>query len=491
MSEPRRVDVLIVGAGFAGIGLGIELARRAQESFLIIEQADDVGGTWRDNRYPGVACDVPSHLYELASRPNPTWSRVFAKGDEIQAYLRSCVRVEGLESHLLLGCALESAQWDPAASRWQVHTARGEISAAILIVATGRLSEPRLPAVSGLHNFAGAWWHSARWQPQASLAGQRVGLVGTGASAVQILPQIAQQAGAVVVFQRTPPYVLPRDDHRYSDAELERFAADPQSVATLRAELFAEAERGVDARLRRHPDIEMLREHALDHLAAQVPDPGLRQTLTPDYEIGCKRIVFSDEYFPALLAGNVTLEPSALAQVTADGAIAAGGHAYKLDALVFATGFNTTSPSIATRVHGRDGLPLAERWRDGPAAYASVSVPGFPNMYVLGGPNSALGHSSAILILEAQFGYVLGALDHLAASDAAALEVTETALASYRHEIDELARGTVWTDGGCSSWYRDQRTGRVTLLWPGSAAAFANRHGSFRPEAYKLIRSAA
>lgn len=490
MSEPRRVDVLIVGAGFAGIGLGIELAHRRRESFLIIEQADDIGGTWRDTRYPGVACDVPSHLYELASRPNPAWSRVFAGGDEIQDYLRACVQAEGLESHLSLGCGLESAQWDPATSRWLARTARGEISAAALIIATGRLSEPRLPAVNGLHDFTGAWWHSARWSPEASLAGRRVGLVGTGASAVQILPRIASEADVVVVFQRTPPYVLPRDDHRYSDAELERFATDPESVATLRAELFAEAERGVDARLRRHPDIELLRQRALDHLAAQIPDPNLRQVLTPYYEIGCKRIVFSDEYFPALLAGNVTLEPSALAQVAATGAVAANGHAYELDVLVFATGFNTTSPSIAARVHGRDGLPLAEQWRDGPTAYASVSVPGFPNMYVLGGPNSALGHSSAILILEAQFGYVLGALDHLAASGAAALEVTDAALASYQSEIDELAHGTVWTDGGCSSWYRDQHSGRITLLWPGSAAAFVTRHGSFQPAAYKLIRGA-
>ena len=319
-----RVDVLIVGAGFAGIGMGIQLARRGRESFVIIEQADDVGGTWRDNRYPGVSCDIPSHLYSFSFRPNPGWSRVFAEGREIHAYLRACVREEGLDEHLRLNCALSQAQWNDDDARWLVRTTRGDFSAASLVIATGRLSEPKIPPIKNLDGFGGRWWHSARWNAKVSLVGKRVGLVGTGASAIQILPRLAAEASEVVVFQRSAPYILPRGDREYSREEMERFAADPGTVTALRDELFAEAERGIGARQRRHPDIDLLRQRALDHLAASVPDPGLRRLLTPDYEIGCKRILFSDDYYAALQLGHVRLEPTPLARI-ADGSITGEG----------------------------------------------------------------------------------------------------------------------------------------------------------------------
>jgi cation diffusion facilitator CzcD-associated flavoprotein CzcO len=492
------VDVLIVGAGFAGIGMGIQLARRGRESFVIIEQAGDVGGTWRDNRYPGVSCDIPSHLYSFSFRPNPAWSRVFAEGREIHAYLRACVQEEGLDDHLRLNCALTQAQWNDDDARWLVRTTRGDFSAASLVIATGRLSEPRLPLIKNLDGFAGRWWHSAQWNAKVSLVGKRVGLVGTGASAIQILPRLATEASEVVTFQRSAPYILPRGDRQYSREETERFAADPRTITTLRDELFAEAERNIRARQRRHPDIDLLQQRALDHLTASVLDAGLRRLLTPGYEIGCKRILFSDDYYAALQLGHVRLEPTPLTRI-ADGsgntgghgsrvAVAASGNSYELDVLVLATGFNSTRPSIAGHIRGRRSRLLADEWGNGMAAHASTTVHGFPNMYVLDGPNAALGHNSAIYMIETQVGYVLAALDHLTASRADALDVTAEAVDSYMRDIDEMARDTVWVQGGCTSWYRDERTGRVTLLWPDSARSFRERLATFVPASYEHLR---
>ena len=511
---PTEVDVLIVGAGFAGIGMGIQLARRGRESFVIIEQADDVGGTWRDNRYPGVSCDIPSHLYSFSFRPNPGWSRVFAEGREIHAYLRTCVRDEGLDEHLLLNCALSEAEWNGADARWLVRTTRGDFAAASLVIATGRLSEPKTPAIKNLAGFGGRWWHSARWNAKVSLVGKRVGLVGTGASAIQILPRLAAEASEVVVFQRSAPYILPRGDREYSREEMERFAADPGTVTALRDELFAEAERGIGARQRRHPDIDLLRQRALDHLVAAVPDPGQRRLQTPDYEIGCKRILFSDDYYATVQLDHVRLEPSPLDRI-ADGsasggeahggansggansgggnrtAVAASGHRYELDVLVLATGFNSTRPSIAGHIRGRRSRLLADEWSNGMAAHASTTVNGFPNMYVLDGPNAALGHNSAIYMIETQVSYVLSALDHLAASGADALDVTAEAVHAYMRDIDNRARDTVWVTGGCTSWYRDERSGRVTLLWPDSATSFRDRLATFVPASYEHLRRSA
>jgi cation diffusion facilitator CzcD-associated flavoprotein CzcO len=495
--EATAVDVLIVGAGFAGIGMGIQLARAGRESFVIIEQADDVGGTWRDNRYPGVSCDIPSHLYSFSFRPNPSWSRVFAEGREIHAYLRACVRDEGLQDHLRLNCALSEAEWSDERARWSVRTTRGDFSAASLVIATGRLSEPKIPPIKNLDSWGGRWWHSARWNAKVSLVGRRVGVVGTGASAIQILPRLAAEASEIVVFQRSAPYILPRGDRKYSREEMERFAADPGTVTALRDELFAEAERGIGARQQRHPDIDLLRQRALDHLAAAVGDVGLRRLLTPDYEIGCKRILFSDDYYCALQLGHVRLEPTPLARIADSSgnggsgsrtAIAASGRSYELDVLVLATGFNSTRPSIAGHIRGRRGRLLADEWSNGMTAHASTSVHGFPNMYVLDGPNAALGHNSAIYMIETQVGYVLSALDHLASSGADALEVTEEAVRSYMRDIDQMAQGTVWVQGGCTSWYRDERTGRVTLLWPDSATSFRDRLATFAPLSYEHLR---
>jgi cation diffusion facilitator CzcD-associated flavoprotein CzcO len=470
------VSVAIVGAGIAGIGMGAQLKRAGRDDFVILERASELGGTWRDNRYPGVACDIPSELYSYSFRPNPLWSRLFAPGGEILDYLRDTARAEGLTPQLRLGEPLTRAAWQ--GDHWRLETPCGPLAARTLVMAAGRLSEPKTPAIAGLETFPGRAFHSARWS-DAPLGGLRVGLVGTGASAVQLLPELARRAASVTVFQRSAAWVLPRGDR----------ALAPGEHRPERATLSAEAERLFAARIAGTAELAALHDAAAAHLRAQVADPVLRGALTPDYEIGCKRAVFSDDYFPALQRSNVTLEPSALAAVEGATAVAASGARSELDALIFATGFATTRPPFARLITGRDGETLAAHWADGMVSHASTVVHGFPNLFVLDGPNSALGHHSAFEVIEAQIDYVLGALDHLDRVGST-LEVSAEAEAAYAAEIERLAARTVWMRGGCRSWYRDEASGRLTLLWPATVAEYRERYGAFDPAPFAAVPAA-
>jgi cation diffusion facilitator CzcD-associated flavoprotein CzcO len=485
-TEPRDVDVAIIGAGFAGIGMGIQLALRGRESFVILERAQDVGGTWRDNRYPGVACDVPSHLYSFSFQPKANWSQVFASGAEIQTYLRECVREQRLHSRIRFGAEVHQARWDAVHRNWRITTAVGEYRARTLIVAAGRLSEPRILELDGLDEFPGPVFHSSRWDDNVTFAQRQVGVVGTGASAAQIIPRLAGTAARLVVFQRSASYIIPRDDRTYTEDERRLFEHDPDAARYLRNQLFWEAEQNIAQRKGVRPDIDLLRERALNHLANQVPDPELRARLTPEYEIGCKRVLLSDEFYPALTRDDVTLESSAIKHVEGNIAVAASGAHYPLDVIILATGFLSTRPPFAQRIFGRDGALLAARWADGMVAYASIAVHGFPNMFVLDGPNASLGHNSAIHMIETQINYVLGALDYLRSSPRALLEVTEAAEQAYTRDIDAMSHSTVWIQGGCRSWYVDESSGRLTLLWPDTAQSFRERNGVFDPLPYRL-----
>ncbi|MEH3078441.1 MAG: NAD(P)/FAD-dependent oxidoreductase [Quadrisphaera sp.] len=493
--EHLTVDVAVIGAGVAGLATAIQLRRRGRESFVVLERGDDVGGTWRDNTYPGVACDVPAPLYAYTFRPQPAWTHRYARGDQVLDYLRTSAREEGLAPHLRLRADVRDATWHDddgvdGGGRWHVAAATpdGElrVSARVLVTAVGRLAEPRTPDVPGLQRFEGPVVHTARWGSEVDVRGLRVGVVGTGASAVQVVPQLAGVAAQVVVFQRTAPWVVPRRDAEVPAEERSALQRDPAAVQALRAGLLAELDAGIAARRRQRPALDALRARALEHLASQVPDGPLRRVLTPTYEVGCKRVLLSDDFYPALLRSDVRLEPSALARVDGRTAVAGSGARHDLDALVLATGFTTTRPPIAERLHGRGGRTLAQRWAGGMAAYASTAVPGFPNLFLLGGPHAVLGHSSAIDVLEAQVEHVLGALEHLRrlGAGAAPLEVDEATEAAYLHDVDAMAAGTVWDDGGCSSWYRDDRSGRLALLWPASAAEFRARNARFDPAAY-------
>ncbi|CAN5163786.1 NAD(P)/FAD-dependent oxidoreductase [soil metagenome] len=477
---PEHRDVVIVGAGFAGIGAGIRLKRRGIHSFLILERADEVGGTWRDNHYPGVACDVPSHLYSFSFRPNPEWSSVFAPGEEIQRYLVESAHDEDLAEHLRLGTELLDASWQEG--RWRLSTSAGDFSARMLILACGRLSEPRIPAVPGIDSFDGELFHSARWRTDVELNGKRVAVVGSGASAVQIVPELAKVAAEVVVLQRSAPYIVPRDERRYSDAERSLFRRLPEELSDYRAELFWKAEEAFAQRSGNPSSTDRARQRALSHLAAQVPDPVIRGLLTPDYEIGCKRVLISNDYYPAFSLPNVRLERSALAGIDSSALITANGARHEVDVAVLATGFHSAEQPYAALVHGRAGLSLAEHWADGMTAHASTVVHGFPNLFIINGPNGGVGHNSAIYLIESQLDYVLGALQF--AGEHGVLEVSEAAETEYSARIGELSEGTVWTAGGCQSWYLDPWNGRLTLLWPDFAHAFRAANGRFDPESY-------
>jgi cation diffusion facilitator CzcD-associated flavoprotein CzcO len=486
--SPHHVDVFIVGAGFAGIGLGIRLAREGAHTFVIAERSDGVGGTWRDNTYPGVACDIPSHLYSFSFRQKSDWSGVFAAGPEILAYLEECVRNEGLQPHLRLGAELLAAEWDDADGRWNIVTTAGDYTARALVTAAGRLSEPRVPATPGLAGFDGPVFHTSRWNHGVDLGGRRVGITGTGASAVQVLPHLAEQAAEVVVFQRSAPYVVPRNDRRYSDDEKALFGTEPQRLDDSRTAIFWKAEETFPSRLGREPDLGAQRALWRNHLENQIDDPALRLVLTPDYELGCKRVLVSDDYYPALTRPNVHLENSALSALDGNRAVAASGRSHDLDVLIFATGFHSTRQPFAERIAGRFGTLLSEHWSNGMTAYASTVVHGFPNLFIIDGPNASLGHNSAIHMIETQVEYVLGALSHLAGHPDAVLDVSAHAEASYTADIDAAAAGTVWLTGGCRSWYVDDRSQRLTLLWPGYAHTFRERNGRFDPDPFHPVR---
>ncbi|WLP90023.1 NAD(P)/FAD-dependent oxidoreductase [Gordonia sp. NB41Y] len=483
------VDVAIVGAGFAGIGMATHLARRGNESFMVLERADAVGGTWRDNIYPGIACDIPAHLYSFSFRPPADWSSIYPSGAEIRDYLELAAAEEGLLPHIRFGAELDGAVWDSGSACWHltVSGAGGEhrIDAKVLVLAVGRLSEPKIPdTIDGLDTFPGPVVHTAGWRDDLPLAGSRIGVVGTGASAVQLVPELAAVADEVVVFSRTAPYVVPRDD-RLLDADERAALLDPETAARRRDELLHNADQAFRQRLGLHPDIDEIRDRARGHLERQVPDPVLRAQLTPDYEIGCKRILLSDDFYPALLRDNVVFEPNALSTVVESKACAAGGATYDLDMIVMATGFEAARPPVSRHVSGRGGELLSDHWSHGMTSYASTVVAGFPNMFVLDGPNAALGHNSAIYMIETQLDYVIGALDHMAADGVRSLEVSADAEAGYTREIDERSAQTVWM-AGCNSWYLDPASGRLTLLWPGTAASFRARNGTFEPGPFEF-----
>jgi len=482
----EEVDTIIVGSGFGGLGMGIRLARESERSFLILERADDVGGTWRDNTYPGVACDIPSHLYSFSFRPKTDWGQFYANGAEIQKYLKDSARQEGLLPHLRLATEVLEMRWQPDSARWHLETTTGQYHCRVLVVAAGRLSEPRIPEIPGLADFAGPVFHSSEWDHSVDLAGRRVGVVGTGASAIQIAPNISGAAESVVLFQRTPAYIVPRADRAYSDVEMRVLARVPGAIERLRSKLFWDAEAGFAKRIGLPAAVAEFRDVALGHLASQVADPALRARLTPDYEIGCKRVALSDEFYPAISSGAVRLEPSALKSLDGDRASAASGAEYELDVLVLATGFHTTRPPFATRVFGRGGLALSERWSRGMVAHASTTVAGFPNLFVIDGPNASLGHNSAVHMIETQIAFILSALDHLEIVNGEVLEVSREAEDAWVSELDRRSASTVWLTGGCASWYVDDRSQRLTLLWPDFAFAFRDEVGTFDPRGYRV-----
>lgn len=485
MSTPRHVRIAIVGAGFGGIGAGIRLRRAGERDFQIFDRGAEVGGTWRDNSYPGCACDVPSHVYSLSFAPNPDWSRRFAGQAEIWAYLRRCVDEHGLRPHLRLGHEVRAAAWDDEAARWVIDTSHGRWTADVLVAAAGPLAEPAVPKLPGLETFAGESFHSARWNHDYDLTGRRVAVIGTGASAIQFVPRIAPIVDRLTVFQRTPPWVLPRADRPIAAARRRLYRRLPAARWLTRAALYWGREVAATGFL--HPAVMRVAQRAARrHLHRQVPDPALRATLTPNYTLGCKRVLLSDDYYPALTRSNVEVVTAGIAEVRPDGIVTRDGATHRADAIIFGTGFHVTDMPLARAIRGRDGRSLAEVWQGGMRAYRGTSVTGFPNLFLLLGPNTGLGHNSVIFMIECQLTHLLGLLRHLRATGVPAVEPTPDAQADDAARIDRRMARTVWSRGGCRSWYTDA-TGRNSTLWPGYSWSYWWRTRRFDAEAYRPV----
>src|SRR3984957_13011813 len=447
---PAHVPIAIVGSGFSGLGSAIALANEgyAPRDVLILERRSGVGGTWYDNSYPGCRCDVPSNLYSFSFAPNPNWSETFSGQPEIERYLQSTARRYGVLDRIAFDAELESARWNAERSVWELDTARGSLTADVLISGGGGLSEPSIPDLTGAGTFAGTSFHSAQWNHEHDLTGRRVAIIGTGASTIQFLPHVQREAGHVILFQRTPPWVFP---HRNRPT------------------------RGYE-RL------------AFRYLARQVADPELRAKLTPTYTPGCKRLLQSNDYYPALQRPNVSVEVEKIIEVVPSGVVTAEGVLHEVDTIIYGTGFRTTNNPMAERVSDTDGRTLKEHWSStgvGMSAYCGATIPGFPNFFMLAGPNTGIGHTSLVVMIEAQIAHVTGALRAMRQRRSTALEVRPEVASRWASEIQVKAAPTVWNSGGCSSWYLDE-AGRNTTLWPDYTFHFVRRTRQFDPTDYLI-----
>lgn len=473
------MDIAIIGAGMSGLCMAIQLKRAGFDNFKIFEKADRIGGTWRDNIYPGLTCDVPSHFYSYSFELNPDWSRLYSPGNEIQDYFERCVEKYDLKRHIIFNS--EVARADFKDNRWSLKLAKGiEITAQIVITAVGLLHNPKLPDVPGLKSFRGTSFHSAQWKQGHDLQGRSVAVIGSAASAVQVVPEIAPLADQLTVFQRTPNWVKSRDDYGYSERRISWYRKLPFLARLHRWALYWSMESIFPVFKNYQWANRRARQVCLDHLESQIPRKELRQELTPDYPPGCKRILISDDFYPALMRDNVDLVTTPIERIVPEGIVTEGGRTRAFDTIILATGFQASRFLAPMEVTGREGKSLGETWHARAEAHRGVAVPGFPNFFILFGPNTALGHSSAIFMVEAQARYIVRCLQKMQRKNLITLEAREAAARRYNDKLQRAMKKTVW-QAGCRSWYQDEN-GEVVLLWPSSTIKFwwAMRRPKFR-----------
>ncbi|MFD7437556.1 flavin-containing monooxygenase [Streptomyces sp. NPDC059861] len=488
MAEHEHVRVAVVGSGFGGLGAAVRLRREGITDFVVLERAGSVGGTWRDNSYPGCACDVPSYLYSFSFAPNPEWPRTFSGQEHIRAYLEHVTDVFGLRPHLRLDSEVRRMVWDGDELRWVIETASGTLTADLVVSATGPLSDPKVPDIPGLDTFPGKVFHSARWDHDADLRGKRVAMVGTGASAIQIVPAIQPEVGRLTLFQRTPPWVMPRMDRAISGAERRLHRALPVTARLRRGLLWGIRELQVQAFTKHPGELGFVERLAKQNMARAIKDPALRAKLTPDYRIGCKRILLSSEYYPALARPNVDVVASGLGEIRGSRVVAADGTEAEVDAIIFGTGFHVTDMPIAERVVGAEGRTLADVWKGGMEALRGASAAGFPNWMTIIGPNTGLGNSSMILMIESQLNYLADYVRQLEVlGGRVALDARPDAVSAWNHGVQERMRRTVWNTGGCNSWYLDA-AGRNTTIWPGTTSDFRRATRRVDLGEYEVLR---
>lgn len=512
-------EIVIVGAGFSGIGMAIKLREAGFQDFVLVEREADLGGTWFVNNYPGCACDVQSHMYSFSFEPNPSWTREFATQPEIHAYLRGCAQKHGLYERVLFKSQALGARYDEPSARWLLEIADSDavdtfmrakgklpgdplpkrdparpvtrlLRAKVLISGMGGLSTPAYPKLKGLERFQGKTFHSQRWDHEYDLRGKRVAVIGTGASSIQFVPQIQPQVQQLDVYQRSAPWILPKPDRAISRAE--RFVHEkvPLTRSLRRLGLYAMLEGRAVAFVLDRRLMSVGEAASKLYLRSQVRDAALRKLLTPDYAMGCKRVLMSNDWYSALTKPNVDVVTSGIAEVKENSIVDSLGVERKADALIYGTGFRITDLVARGLIEGRAGLDLVDAWPEGPQAYKGTCVTGFPNLFLLLGPNTGLGHNSVVYMIEAQIQYVMGAMRAMREQQLSALEVRPEAQANYDAELQAKSEESVWKSGGCQSYYLHPESGRNIAVWPDFTFRFRNATRHFDIENYRVETNA-
>jgi cation diffusion facilitator CzcD-associated flavoprotein CzcO len=480
----QQQNIIIIGGGFSGLGMAIRLKQSGIDDFIVLERADNVGGAWHYNTYPGCRCDVPSHLYSFSFAPNPDWSCTYSPQPEIRDYLRRCVDDFDIRSHILTNVEVQGASWEEDDGRWLLDTTAGAFTANVLVSGMGPLTEPKLPDVPGLESFEGKLMHSARWDHDYELDGKRIASIGTGASAIQYVPEIQEQAEKLYIFQRSPPWVVPHGSRPISDRERLVFRRAPAVQRLVRAAVYLSKELLVLGFVKQPRLLGALERLARVHLRRQVADPELLARLAPAYSLGCNRLLQSNRWYPALQQANVELMSGGLSEVRPRSVLDSCGAEREVDAIILGTGFHVSDPPVADQVRGRDGRLMREVWEGTPRAYLGTAVCGFPNLFLLLGPNTGLGHSSMVYMIETQIDHVLRAIKTLQKRGASTIEVRPHVYRQFNQEVDARMRGTVW-DTGCPSFYLDA-TGRNGVLWPDWTWRFRRLATGFDEAAYEF-----
>jgi cation diffusion facilitator CzcD-associated flavoprotein CzcO len=467
----QRHKILVIGTGFSGLCMGVKLREMGETDFVLLERADDVGGTWRDNTYPGCACDVPSHLYSFSFEPNPNWSRMYAPQPEIFDYLKRVATKYDLIKHIRFRANLVCARYDDARKVWVAEADDGRVfEADILVSGMGGLSNPAIPKLKGLEQFKGETFHSATWNHDYDLSGKRVAVIGSGASAIQFVPNIAPQVDHLYYFQRTAPWVVPKDDRPVTAREKSDFNDHPWRQRWERTKLYWGMEMRFLAFKFKPEWMGLVAKVGKHKIKQAIKDPVLQAKLTPDYTPGCKRLLISNDYYPALARTNVEVITEGIQEVTARGVVTHDGVERPVDAIILGTGFKVQDPIPRKTVFGQGGIDLAEVWKSGPEAYLGVAVSGFPNFFMLMGPNTGLGHNSMVFMIESQAHYIVSAIKAMKERRIKALNVKPEVQAKFIDKVQTQLQQTVW-NSGCKSWYVDDK-GRNSLLWPGFTFAY-------------------
>lgn len=487
--EVPELDVAIVGTGFGGLCMALKLREDGRHNFLIVERGDSVGGTWRDNHYPGAACDVPSHLYSFSFAPKTDWSRKYPTQPELHAYLRGIAEEHGLLPKIRFRTTFEGADYDTTGQFWRLRLRRHDgtaqaLTARALVLANGGLAEPRLPEIPGIERFQGKTFHSSRWDHDYELAGKRVAVIGTGASAIQFVPQIAPRVGRLDVYQRTPNWIIPRPDRPYTFAEKQLFERLPLWREAYRAAIYWGHEARVFGFVVQPAFMKLFQRLAQNHIRDQVPDPVLRKKVTPDYLIGCKRILISNDWYPALGRDNVDLIETGIREIRENAIVTTDGQVREVDCIIFGTGFYATDNPIAEVIRGREGHTLARDWSQGEEAYLGTLVKGFPNLFFIVGPNTGVGHTSMVYMIESQVALIRRLIGEVVGRGARTLEVKAEVQDRYNARLQKRLAGSAWSTG-CNSWYK-HRSGKITALWPGFTFDFRRQLQKVGARDYRL-----